>query len=64
MTSPLAGVQLDLSGGHANGDQLWQGPSNFETEIMTWNIPVHILPTLPSQAENPASSNLISILRF
>ncbi len=72
MSQPLTGVEVETAmtsssttlNHNGSRDKLWQGPARFGTDIMTWNIPVHILPTLPYQAENPASSNLLSLLHF
>ena len=61
LTSPLKGVELETA---SQGDELWQGPGSLETETMQWDVPVQVLPTLPSQAENPATSNIISLLQF
>ncbi|CBY34561.1 unnamed protein product [Oikopleura dioica] len=32
--------------------KLWQGPFQMKTEQMQWDLPIKILPTLPSLAES------------
>jgi len=66
MTSLLSHVTNPLPNHHHgnDGDGFWQGPTGFETEVSAWDVPVRILPNLPSHAQNPASSNFIYMLQF
>nr|XP_009858270.1 RAB6A-GEF complex partner protein 2 [Ciona intestinalis] len=60
-TSPLKG--LDLETGQQR-DRMWQGPGKIKTEVTSWDIPVQVLPTMPTQAENVAASHTLPLLRF
>ena len=60
-TSPINGLDLETA---QPGDRMWQGPGQIRTESMTWDVPVQVLPTMPTQAENIASSQTLSLLQF
>nr|CAB3265550.1 retrograde Golgi transport protein RGP1 homolog [Phallusia mammillata] len=60
-TSPLKGLDLETG---QSGDRMWQGPGQIKTESMTWDVPIQILPNMPTQAENIASAHNVSILHF
>ena len=44
---PLEGQSLT-----DDGCKLWQGPFHLKTEQTVWDLPIRILPTLPSLAES------------
>ena len=44
---PLEGQSLS-----DDGCNLWQGPFHLKTEQTVWDLPIRILPTLPSLAES------------
>nr|XP_039271892.1 LOW QUALITY PROTEIN: RAB6A-GEF complex partner protein 2-like [Styela clava] len=46
---PLKKVKLDPT---QSDDCMWQGPSHLETDTVSWDLPVRILPTMPMQAES------------
>ncbi|CAK8693982.1 unnamed protein product [Clavelina lepadiformis] len=61
-TGPLKG--LDLETGQQQGDRMWQGPGHIKTETMPWDVPIQVLPTMPTQAENIATSQNLYTLHF
>jgi len=60
-TGPIKGLDLETG---QSGDRMWQGPGQITTESMTWDVPIQILPTMPTQAENIASTQHASVLHF
>uniref|UniRef100_H2YR02 Arrestin C-terminal-like domain-containing protein n=1 Tax=Ciona savignyi TaxID=51511 RepID=H2YR02_CIOSA len=60
-TSPLKGLDLETS---QQSDRMWQAPGKIKTEVTSWDIPIQLLPTMPTQAENIAASHNVLMLRF
>ena len=60
-TGPITGLDLETG---QSGDRMWQGPGQITTETMSWDVPIQVLPTMPIQAENIASSQNVSVLQF